>query len=637
MVTKLLSLVMFKTILMIFSIFYVNPACSVPFTHLTYAQIHFQLKNLSLQYPNLLRVYSAQDRFILPHVGNCSEFTDESQSDEVSAPCTIYIVEMTNFDTLPSDPTRPEWLVSGELHGDEVIGPPSVLAFIQYMVSNYDTSAFAHRMINTRLTTLVPMTNAVGYFRNERTELQTLGPESQPLSIDPNRDFAFDQDPRNCMQTVAARALNELFRVHLFRVTITFHGGTNALGYEWGDMSHCDGPKCQPAPDTHIMHALAKRMSDNAGPAGPYEDSYPFGDMGKLVYPVNGGLEDWAYGASWTDQAVVCRPETLGGYPASKTAIERNTKRCVTYLVETAQAKRPEAHTLGSSDDIEIKGAKGDGHIPRNVRLLFSVIDAIEPYIKLGNFSKLSNGPEPYASWSVSGAFQVDATLVQWSTLNGTSFGLSEVDNGTAGVSIAGGVEMIFTQPLPTQVLTTTTLLYYRVAAVVDQHLTEQPKNSVPNVSPQSHLMGGRASSKWKFNIGERQIRGRRLFFSETVAVRKLENGEYTQALAEDVLWYETSIQGHARGISDDDLLAHMMPGQYGQDELEPTVTGASDRHVLLISTVVAISGVVMIAIVIYLVIRKRRRRERLAKPQLPFTLDDTEDEQIALSSAPSS
>lgn len=622
---------------MIFSVFYVNPACSVPFTHLTYAQIHFQIKNLSLQYPNLLRVYSAQDRFILPHVGNCSEFTDESQSDEVPTPCTIYIVEMTNFDTLPSDPTRPEWLVSGELHGDEVIGPPSVLAFIHYMVSNYDTSAFAHRMINTRLTTLVPMTNAVGYFRNERSELQTLGPGSQPLSIDPNRDFAFDQDPRNCMQTVAARALNELFRVHLFRVTITFHGGTNALGYEWGDMSHCDGPKCQPAPDTHIMHALAKRMSDNAGPAGPYEDSYPFGDMGKLVYPVNGGLEDWAYGASWTDQAVVCRPETLGGYPASKTAIERNTRRCVTYLVETSQAKRPEAYTLGSSDDIEIKGAKGDGHIPRNVRLLFSVIDAIEPYIKLGNFSELNNRPEPYASWSVSGAFQVDATLVQWSTLNGTSFGLSEVDNGTAGVSIAGGVEKIFTQLLPTQILTTTTPLYYRVAAVVDQHLTEQPKNSVPNVSPQSHLMGGRASSKWKFTIGERQIRGRRLFFSETVAVRKLESGEFTQALAEDVLWYETPVQGRARGISNDELFTTMMPGQHGQSELEPMVTGASDRHVLLISTVVGVSGVVTIAIFIYLVIRKRRRRERLAKPQLPFTLDDTEDEQIALSSEPSS
>lgn len=637
MVAKLSSLVAFKGVLVIISLFYVNPAYCVPFTHLTYAQIHFQIKNLSLHYPNLLRVYSAQDRFSLPHVGNCSEFPDNSGSDEVPTPCTIYVVEMTNFDTLPSDPTRPEWLVSGELHGDEVIGPVSVLAFIRYMVSNYDNSPFANRMINTRLTTLVPMTNAVGYYRNERSELQTADSGSQSLFIDPNRDFAFDQDPQNCMQTVAARALNELFRVHLFRVTISFHGGTNALGYEWGDMSHCDGPKCNPAPDTHIMHALAERMSNNAGPAGSYEDPYPFGDMGKLVYPVNGGLEDWAYGASWTEQAVVCRPETLGGYPASKTAIERSNKRCITYLVETAHSKRPEPHTLGSSEDIEIRGSKGDGHVPRNVRLLFSVIDAIEPYVELDDLSELSNASEPYASWSVSGAFHVDATLVQWSNPDGTNFGLSDTDNGTAGTSIAGGTGKTFTQSLPMHVLTATPL-YYRVAAVVDQHLTEQPKKSIPDVSPQSHLMGGRASSKWVFSAGDRHIRGRRVFFSETVLVRKLESGKFTQTVVEDVSWSVSSAQGHIRGVSDNELFTTMMAGNHGQNDLDPIVTGASNKHVLLFSTFAAVSGIVMVAIVIYLVIRKRRgRKERLAKPHLPFTLDDAQDEQIALSSEPTS
>lgn len=632
MVLRLSSFVVVGALFFI-QLFFVCPARSDSFTHLTYAQIHFQIKNLSLQYPNLLRLYSAQDRFSLPHVGNCSELADSSDPDGVPAPCTIYVVEMTNFDTLSSDPTRPEWLVSGELHGDEVIGPPTVLAFIRYMVSNYDTNSFAHRMINTRLTTLVPMTNAVGFFRNEREELQSTGPGSQPLLIDPNRDFAFDQDPRNCMQTVAARALNELFRVHLFRVTVTFHGGTNALGYEWGDMTHCDGPNCKPAPDTRIMHSLAERMSNNAGPAGDYEDPYPFGDMGKLVYPVNGGLEDWAYGASWTDQAVVCRPETLGGYSPSRTVIERNTKRCVTYLVETSHAKRPESHTLGSSEDIEIRGSKGDGHIPRNVRLLFSVIDAIEPYIVLEDLSELSKASEPYTAWSVSGAFHVDATLVQWSTLNGTDFGLLEIYNGSAGVPIAGGDGKTFTQPLSTNALTTSTPLYYRIAAVVDQYFAKQPQGSVPDVFPQSHLMGSRASSKWKFTVDDRQVVGRRIFFSETVMVRLTESGGFIHAPADNAIWDETSVHGHLHAVSDDKLFSTMMPGKH-DDEIQPLVSGASNRHVLLFSTLLGISGVVMVAVIIYLVIRKRRgRKERYAKPHLPFTLDDAHDEQIALSS----
>lgn len=619
----------FVAFLLVYSFYVASPIDATQFTHLTYAQINYQIKTLSQQYPNLLRVYSAQDRFSLPHVGNCSELVNESSSER-SVPCTIYVVEMTNFDTLGSDPERPEWLVSGELHGDEVVGPPSVLAFIQFMVSHYDTNSFAHRMIDTRLTTLVPTTNAIGYFLNQRTEVQTLDDASQPLSIDPNRDFAFNQDPKKCMQTVAARTLNELFRVHLFRVTITFHAGTNALGYEWGDMSHCEGPKCKPSPDTHVMHALAQRMSSNAGPAGAHEDPYPIGDMGKLVYPVNGGLEDWAYGASWTDQAIVCRPETLGGYPASKTAIERNTKRCVTYLVETSNAKRPSALTLGSSDDIDVKGAEGDGHIPRNVRLLFSVIDAIEPYVILNDLS-ISNDLEPHASWSVSGAFLVDATLLQWSTLNGSNYGLSEADNGTAGVSIAGGLGKNFLSLLPTQFLNISTPLYYRVAAVVDQHLTTQPRDSDPNTSPQSHLMGSRSSTKWAFNVGDRYVRGRRVFYSETMMVRELESGKYSQSLVKDAVWEDTFVEGHLFAISDDRLFETLMSGKHG-NELEPTVTGASNRHILFFSTLVGICGIIMVTVIIFLMIRRRRwKKDRPGKLRAPFALEEDQEERIAL------
>ena len=34
------------------------------------------------------------------------------------------------------------------------------------------------------------------------------------------------------MQTVAARAINEVFRDHIFRLAITFHGGANVIAYE---------------------------------------------------------------------------------------------------------------------------------------------------------------------------------------------------------------------------------------------------------------------------------------------------------------------------------------------------------------------------------------------------------------------
>lgn len=215
------------------------------------------------------------------------------------------------------------------------------------------------------------------------------------------------------MQTVAARALNELYRLNLFRVAVTFHAGTNALSYEWGDTTHCkDQNYCHPAPDTRIMAALADRMSANAWCASPFEDAYPVGDMGRLVYPVRGGMEDWSYAASWASPAVVCAPTTLGGYPSSKTAVDDGAiNRAVTFLVEMSRDKCPDEHTLGSPHQVTVRGAPGDGHIPRNVRLLFSVVDAIEPYVIVNeNHTDLR---QRLVSWTVGGAFLIDATAVQ--------------------------------------------------------------------------------------------------------------------------------------------------------------------------------------------------------------------------------
>lgn len=50
-----------------------SPLPSPSYTYLSYAQIHHRLVLLSTIFPRLLRFYSAQDHFSLPHVGNCSQ------------------------------------------------------------------------------------------------------------------------------------------------------------------------------------------------------------------------------------------------------------------------------------------------------------------------------------------------------------------------------------------------------------------------------------------------------------------------------------------------------------------------------------------------------------------------------------
>lgn len=142
---------------------------------------------------------------------------------------------------------------SGEVHGNEQVGPTAVLEAAQLLLdaatceslprmsmkqdidwdfemekarscrkawdeggfTDYDRKWLA-RLVSSRRIVVIPTANALGYYRKVREE----------GNIDPNRDFPYDLlDPTQCMQTVAGRTLNEVFRDHMFQLSLTFHGG----------------------------------------------------------------------------------------------------------------------------------------------------------------------------------------------------------------------------------------------------------------------------------------------------------------------------------------------------------------------------------------------------------------------------
>ena len=228
-----------------------------------------------------------------------------------------------------ADPGRAEYTLA--LHGDERVGPATALALARWLVERYDSDAWIRRLVDTRTVLIMPMTNAVGVDQNTREE----------LGIDPNRDFPYDQNPSSCMATVCARALNEVYRARLLQLVVTFHGGMQAIAYNWGSFNYYRG-KPHRSPDDVSQRDIANEMSRFAGTGRvPGQRLYPTSTMNDLVYPVHGGLEDWGYGASW-DTAFVkpCTPRTYGGYPAAKTsAYPEGAVRAFTVLVETSDSK----------------------------------------------------------------------------------------------------------------------------------------------------------------------------------------------------------------------------------------------------------------------------------------------------------
>jgi hypothetical protein len=127
---------------------------------------------------------------------------------------------------------------------------------------------------------------------------------------------------------------------------------------------------------------------------------YVMGDISSTIYPVNGGLEDWAYGAGWDfgkpDATLLkCTPQTYQLPDSIKFGKDAYSQvRAAIYIVETDDLKRPPENFLGrrlvskSSSRLRIKpdsvmqaNNEFDGHINRNIRLTLSLIDSSKPSI----------------------------------------------------------------------------------------------------------------------------------------------------------------------------------------------------------------------------------------------------------------
>jgi hypothetical protein len=510
-----------------------------PFTYLRYGDIERELLRLEREYPGLVEVYDAQSRYKLPSPGDCGS----------SGPCKQYVLRITNEATLSSDSERPEVFLSGELHGNERVGPTTVMELARLLVESHAarSNAWLQRLMDTRSIVIMPTANALGYFADTREE----------GSVDPNRDFPIDA-PGRCMESVAARAVNEVWREHLFQLSLTYHGGMQSIAFEWGTVSNLHSDV---SPDDTAQLVLGSAMSAFAG-AFNAEGRYPHGRLNDQVYPVRGGMEDWGYAGSWSDKVAPCDPHQFGGYPAQRTMYGDAELRAFNILIETSKDKEPSEDALGSSAGLLSRGGSaGDGHVPRNVRLALLVIDMVQPYVQWVAYDKL----RLEFSWEVGGAAHVDETFLSYSlrTADGsvatmTTPPLSGPTRWTGGKAAAANnrnrpvnqdaldgkdIDLekeddqdnrelwpflpAFTQqivlPQGAQLLTVTAV------ASVDKAWATQPRAPSPRLPPQSHVVNARTNPAWdKSNNGHR-VRGRTQWLSDQVDMVKQDDAVSAQ------------------------------------------------------------------------------------------------------------
>lgn len=269
-----------------------------------------------------MQLENAEDKLGIPYLVDCDSHGNK---------CVLDIVTITDRAAPAED--KVQVYISGELHGNERIGPHVAYYLIEYLVSNFGKDAYLTQLLQTRELVVTPMTNAYGFAHNKREELAVLQSGGRQQLFDPNRDFPFNQQPSMCLNTVTGRTIYKLMVENLFVAALTFHGGTNVIGYPWGSNNHVlpGGGRTQlanEAPDHVALDALGASMKRAANSArirvqgsSASIPPYVLGDMTSTVYAVGGGMEDWGYGGGFDTAPGAgfekCTPRTEPSLPDS--------------------------------------------------------------------------------------------------------------------------------------------------------------------------------------------------------------------------------------------------------------------------------------------------------------------------------
>ena len=161
----------------------------------SYDGIVTKLNTYAEKYPNIFQLDTGSAKYNI-------KFPDDGQHkvecSSQNPKCEFYITIITKFDSWEENLDRPQLFFSGALHGNERVGPTTLIETIDYLLTNYETDPWINHLVNNRVIIMTPMTNAHGYAKNRREENG---------DIDPNRDFPIDlTNSKDCMKSLTVES-----------------------------------------------------------------------------------------------------------------------------------------------------------------------------------------------------------------------------------------------------------------------------------------------------------------------------------------------------------------------------------------------------------------------------------------------
>ncbi|KAH8078118.1 hypothetical protein JL720_9793 [Aureococcus anophagefferens] len=361
------------------------------YADVSYDRMYDDIQALAKAHPRFVRVFLASDAYRGQYGAGVAGTCGSKHRS-----CEHVVVVVSDFGSLPAAArrghgrwrsgrgaprsnasARAEVFLSGALHGDERVGPLSTFAFLRLLAVG--ASCAADGVIDPERCGGPGASPALAR-RAPRGSAGSVG-----VTFHGGMEAIATSGARRATTAAAAGAAG----VAAPRVRVP-RGAHGARGRRLlrgpGDDDHARDLRAAAdadiSPDDASQRAVAAAM---AAVGGAFDGGKPYrhSRMNSIVYPVHGGMEDWAYAASWDKPLAVPGGCAAPGYDRARTAsYDDASNRCFMVLVETSNAKAGPPRLFGGDGALFDPAAAGDdgGHVPRNVRLALLALDVAEPY-----------------------------------------------------------------------------------------------------------------------------------------------------------------------------------------------------------------------------------------------------------------
>lgn len=157
----------------------------------------------------------------------------------------LYVLKIS--DNATTEETEPEFFYTSSMHGDEITGYPTMLRFIDYLLTNYGTLSEVTNLVNGTELFINPLANPDGSYRTAGNDtynsVNNTPTRANSASIDLNRNYGDaigGIHPDGYAYQPETTAFLNFEATRNFVLAANYHGGTEVVNFPW-DTSNTPG------------------------------------------------------------------------------------------------------------------------------------------------------------------------------------------------------------------------------------------------------------------------------------------------------------------------------------------------------------------------------------------------------------